>query len=175
MQSEARKPASPGTSLPKSSVASKGSRESAEAAAARALSTLPSLPLDQDSIANAKALEGRERLTGAFLIEVSRIRPDENQPRKDFNTKAQWELTASIEKHGILQPITVQYIETDDIYQIITGQRRFQAVKALELPAIPCWIRTPKAEEVLLHQIIENWQRRDHPSLRACRCLGSPA
>lgn len=109
-------------------------------------------------------MEGRQRLAGAFLIELSRIRPDPNQPRKAFADKDQWELAASIEKLGILQPITVQYLESENVYQIITGERRFQAATSLGLPAIPCWVKTPDSQTTLVHQIVENWQRADlHP------------
>ena len=95
---------------------------------------------------------------------MHRIRPDPKQPRRNLDTQKQWELTASIERHGIIQPITVQFLDAENIYQIITGERRYQAAMSLGLPAIPSWVRTPKYEEVLVHQIIENWQRADlHP------------
>ena len=65
---------------------------------------------------------------------------------------------------GILQPITVLYAPQDSIYRIITGERRYNAAKAAGLKEIPCWVQTPKDEAVLLHQIVENWQRSDmHP------------
>lgn len=71
---------------------------------------------------------------------------------------------ASVKRLGILQPITVRYIEAENVYQIITGERRYQAAKEAGLPEIPCWIQTPKEKDVLLHQIVENWQRLDmHP------------
>ena len=66
-------------------------------------------------------------MTGAFLIEMHRVRPDPNQPRRKLDTQKQWELAASIERHGILQPITVQYLDKENVYQVITGQRRYQA------------------------------------------------
>ncbi|HYT91502.1 MAG TPA: ParB/RepB/Spo0J family partition protein [Gemmataceae bacterium] len=122
-------------------------------------------------MAHAGALANRERLKGAFLIDLSRIRRDPDQPRKAFDTKAQWELAASIEKVGILQPITVRYVESANVYQVITGERRFQAAKSLGIAAIPCWVKTPKAEEILVHQIVENWQRRDLEPLELARAL----
>ena len=65
---------------------------------------------------------------------------------------------------GILQPITVRFIEAQNVYQIITGERRYHAACEAGLPEIPCWVQSPKEEEVLLHQIVENWQRLDmHP------------
>lgn len=145
--------------------------EAAEQAADRTFSTRPSLPLDQDRIANAAALEGRQRLTGAFLIELSRIRPDADQPRRTIPQNAQAELEASIERLGILQPITVRYVENDHVYQVISGERRYQAAKSLGLREIPCWIKTPKGDEILVHQIVENWQRRDLEPLELARAL----
>src|ERR1051325_7945863 len=158
---EALPPALPGNSSMRWNAAPKGSRASADAAAARTFSHSSALPVDQDTIANARALEGRQRLMGAFLIELDRIRPDPNQPRKAFEDRAQWELQASIEKLGILQPVTVQYLEGENICQIITGERRFQASKSLGLTSIPCWVRNPDSQTTLVHQIVENWQRAD--------------
>jgi len=55
-------------------------------------------------------------------------------------------------------------MERDGIYQIIAGERRYQAACEAGLPEIPCWVQNPKENEVLLHQIVENWQRLDmHP------------
>src|SRR5262249_50985017 len=144
MPGVASTPASPAPSSPKSSAASKASAAAAQVAAARAFRARPSLPLDEDTLAHAGALAGRERLTGAFLIECARIRPDPAQPRRNLDTEAQVELTASIVKLGILQPITVRYLEAEDVYQIISGERRFHAAQAAGLDAIPCWVKTPK-------------------------------
>jgi ParB family chromosome partitioning protein len=66
-----------------------------------------------------------------------------------------------VKQHGILQPITVRYLEPESIYQIITGERRYAAARVAGLTEIPCWIQTPKEEDVLIHQIVENWQRLD--------------
>ena len=109
-------------------------------------------------------LEGRRRLGGAFSIELSRIRPDLAQPRKRLNTDSQRELLASVKRLGILQPITVRYLESENIYQIITGERRYHTARAAGRTEVPCWIQTPREEDVLVHQIVENWQRLDmHP------------
>jgi ParB family transcriptional regulator, chromosome partitioning protein len=133
-------------------------------AAWAAFSRRPQLSLDEDRIAHAGALAKRTRLAGAFLIDVTRIRRDPRQPRKTFDTKAQVELTASIERLGILQPITVRYIAEDDVYQVITGERRLQAANAAGVSEIPCWVQTPESKDILVHQIVENWQRSDlHP------------
>jgi len=122
------------------------------------------LPLSSDAGSAVGSLEGRRRLGGAFLIDLDRIEPDPDQPRKRFDTIAQRELNASVARLGILQPITVRFVEERNIYRIITGQRRFEAAKQANLQRLPCWVQTPKDDEVLLHQIVENWQRADmHP------------
>ena len=65
---------------------------------------------------------------------------------------------------GILQPITVRFLEAENVYQVITGERRYHAACEAGLVEIPCWVQSPKEEHVLLHQIVENWQRLDmHP------------
>ena len=121
------------------------------------------MPRPDDSPAPA-SLEGRHRLGGAFAIARERIRPDPNQPRRRFDTDAQNELTDSVRRLGILQPITVRYIEADGIYQVIAGERRYHAACEAKLAEIPCWVQEPKEQDVLLHQIVENWQRLDmHP------------
>lgn len=92
---------------------------------------------------------------------VNRIRPDPNQPRKHIAPDHLAQLVASIKRVGILQPITIRYIEGDDIYQIVSGECRFTAAKAANLETVPAWIKSPKNEEILLHQVIENWHRSD--------------
>lgn len=109
-------------------------------------------------------MQGRQRLAGAYTIQLSRIRPDSTQPRRELDTESQRDLAASIKRLGVLQAIAVRYIEADDIYQVISGERRFQACKEAGLSEIPCWVQSPKDEEILLRQIVENWQRADlHP------------
>lgn len=92
---------------------------------------------------------------------MSRIRPDPTQPRKNVGDEKHRELTASVRRLGVLQPITVRFLQAENIYQIISGERRYQAAKAAALTEIPCWVQTPKNEDILLHQIVENWQRAD--------------
>ena len=133
-------------------------------AAGQTFASPPTLPLSEESLAVPASLAGRRRLGGAFAIARHHIRPDPNQPRRSFDTDAQRELADSVKRLGILQPITVRYIEADAIYQIIAGERRYRAACEGGLEEIPCWVQTPKEDEVLLHQIVENWQRLDmHP------------
>jgi len=69
-----------------------------------------------------------------------------------------------VKRLGIIQPITVRFIEKENIYRIITGERRYHAACEAGFAEVPCWVQEPKEDEVLLHQIVENWQRLDmHP------------
>jgi ParB family chromosome partitioning protein len=137
--------------------------EAALSKAGQTFSSPPALPLPDDSPPPA-SLEGRRRLGGAFAIARDRVRPDPNQPRHRFDTDAQKEINDSVKRLGIIQPITVRFIEADGIYQVITGERRYHAACEAGLSEIPCWVQEPKEKDVLLHQIVENWQRLDmHP------------
>ena len=134
------------------------------AAASRTFSSPATLPLSSESTSDSNFLDGRRRLSGAFFIDINRIEPDASQPRKRFDAGTQQELNASVARLGIIQPITVRYIEGQEKYRIITGQRRFEAAKVAKLKEVPCWVQTPEDSDVLLHQIVENWQRADmHP------------
>lgn len=106
-------------------------------------------------------MAGRRRLSGAFLIDINRIEPDPDQPRRRIDPSHLEELTKSVKRLGVLQPITVRYIEEKDSYRIIAGECRYTASKQAGMKELPCWVKNPKADEVLLEQIVENWQRQD--------------
>lgn len=93
-------------------------------------------------------------------IDVNKIIPNKNQPRKIFDDKALEELSRSIKNYGIIQPITVRKIY-DDIYEIVAGERRFKAVKLLNMETIPAVIIEVKEEESAAMALIENLQRED--------------
>ena len=117
------------------------------------------MPFEVGRLPAGTAEEGRRRLKGAFLIAIDRIVPDPDQPRKKIDPTYLNELTASVKRLGILQPITVRYIESKNHYRVIAGECRYTAAKKAGLQEIPCWVKTPDAEHVLLEQIVENWQR----------------
>jgi len=122
------------------------------------------LPLDDTGSAGLAPLEGRRRLGGAFLIDIDRIEPDPQQPRKVRDATSQAELDASVKRLGILQPITVRFEDDRNIYRIISGERRYQAAKSADIPEVPCWLQSPSDDKVLVHQIVENWLRAEiHP------------
>lgn len=93
-------------------------------------------------------------------IDVNKIIPNKNQPRKIFDDKALEELSESIKNYGIIQPITVRKIY-DDIYEIVAGERRYKAVKLLKMDTIPAVVIEVKEEESAAMSLIENLQRED--------------
>ena len=93
-------------------------------------------------------------------IEISKIHPNPNQPRTDFDDDALEELAASIRANGIISPITLRKI-SDDNYQIIAGERRYRASKLVGLDKIPAYIRDVDDGQVMEMALIENIQRED--------------
>lgn len=111
-----------------------------------------------------------------FLIEVDKISPNSQQPRRDFDETALRELAASIREFGILQPIIVSKIEketevgTEVQYQLIAGERRWRASKMVGLERIPAIIKAVSLERERLElAVIENVQRADLSPIDAAR------
>ena len=93
-------------------------------------------------------------------INIDNITPNPFQPRIDFEKESLLELTESIKEHGVIQPITVRKIGRDN-FQIISGERRYQACKIAKISEIPCYIRIANDEEMLEMAIVENIQRKN--------------
>lgn len=87
------------------------------------------------------------------------IRPNPNQPRKQFEKEKLEELRQSIERYGVLQPIVVR--RAAGYYEIIAGERRFQAAKLAGREEIPALVVTADSDRVMELALIENIQRAD--------------
>jgi ParB family chromosome partitioning protein len=87
------------------------------------------------------------------------IVPDPAQPRREFSQQEMEELTASIRARGIKQPLTVRWDTERSKYMIIDGGRRYLAASRLQLEELPCWIQQGEKKDVLIDQIVHNWQR----------------
>jgi ParB family chromosome partitioning protein len=92
-------------------------------------------------------------------VETSKIVPNREQPRQDFNPEKMESLMDSIAKNGMLQPIIVR--STESGYEIIAGERRWKAAMQLGLEKIPVIIKEVSDEKLLELAIIENIQRED--------------
>lgn len=92
-------------------------------------------------------------------IDIDKIYPNPNQPRKNFDKESIEELSNSIKIHGIIQPIIV--VEDPKGYMIIAGERRWMAAKDIDLKEIPCIVKHYTGKQLLEVSLIENLQRRD--------------
>ncbi|MFA7676671.1 MAG: ParB/RepB/Spo0J family partition protein [Candidatus Omnitrophota bacterium] len=88
------------------------------------------------------------------------ISPAKNQPRQSIDTKELEELAASIKEKGFLQPIIVRKINAQQ-YEVVAGERRYQAAKSLGLKEIPTIIKDVNEKDAFILAIIENLQRKD--------------
>ncbi|MFD2036572.1 ParB/RepB/Spo0J family partition protein [Belliella marina] len=93
-------------------------------------------------------------------IPLTEIQVNPFQPRTHFDKDALQELSESIIVQGIIQPITVRKL-ADNEYQLISGERRFQASKLAGLERIPAYIRTANDQQMLEMALIENIQREN--------------
>jgi len=104
---------------------------------------------------------GVEELVDAKTIDLDRIDPDPEQPRRTFDPDRLEELTSSIRQQGVLQPIVVRYDEASDRYIIVQGERRWRAARAAGLSSVPALVRDVPEELRLIHQLTENVVRDD--------------
>ena len=98
--------------------------------------------------------------SGMTEIPMDEIEVNPFQPRSHFDQDALMELAESIRIHGIIQPITVRKLAHNQ-YQLISGERRFQASKLADLNTIPAYIRAANDQQMLEMALIENIQREN--------------
>lgn len=103
---------------------------------------------------NEKKIEG-----ATTMINISKVQPNKEQPRKNFNEDALEELAESIKLHGIISPIIVQDRKT--YYEIIAGERRWRAAMKAGLKEVPVIIKNYTEQEIVEISLIENIQRED--------------
>lgn len=92
-------------------------------------------------------------------IAIREIEPNPDQPRREFDPVALSELENSIRQNGVITPITVR--KTKSGYQIVAGERRWRAARAVGLEEIPAYILEIDDEEAYKLALIENLQRQD--------------
>lgn len=93
------------------------------------------------------------------IVKITKIEPNREQPRKNFDEDSLQELADSIKQFGLLQPILVQDRKT--YYEIIAGERRWRAAKLAGLKEVPVIIRDYSEQEIVEISLIENIQRED--------------
>lgn len=97
---------------------------------------------------------------GKISVPLNKIKNDNNQPRKAFDSDKIAELTESIRTHGIIQPLILRKCD-DDCYIIVAGERRWRAAKMAGLNEVPAIIMDLSEKDVLEISLIENIQRQD--------------
>jgi ParB family chromosome partitioning protein len=110
----------------------------------------------------AALLQVPEMVAGAkdyFLCPIEQIRPNKNQPRKNFAPEKLEELAASIREQGIIQPLVVT--QKDGFFEIIAGERRWRASQKAGLHEVPVVIREASDAVIMELALIENIQRQD--------------
>ena len=93
------------------------------------------------------------------FIDINKIEPNKEQPRKSFNEDSLIELSESIKQHGIVQPLVVT--KKDDYFEIIAGERRWRAAKKAGLKEVPVVVKDYSPQEIMEIALIENIQRED--------------
>lgn len=92
-------------------------------------------------------------------IKINLIEPNKSQPRKQFDEEALQELSDSIKKYGVLEPLIVT--KKGDYYEIIAGERRWRAARMAGIKEVPVVIRDYTDKEIMEISLIENIQRED--------------
>lgn len=93
------------------------------------------------------------------FVDINKVEPNREQPRKNFDQDALLELSESIKQFGLIQPILVQ--DRDTFYEIVAGERRWRASKLAGLKEVPVIIRKFTEQEIVEISLIENIQRED--------------
>ncbi len=96
---------------------------------------------------------------GELEVDIDLVQPNPDQPRTSFKKEDLEELANSIKKNGLLQPILVRSV--GDSYQIIAGERRWQACKSIGLKKVPIRIKDVDDDETIVLAMVENIQRSD--------------
>ena len=96
---------------------------------------------------------------GIVTLNINDLEPNKEQPRKEFDPEQLNLLAGSINKHGVIQPLTVR--EKNGTYQIVAGERRWRAAKIAGLSEVPVRIMELTDSETAQIALIENLQRED--------------
>lgn len=112
----------------------------------------PTKPATEAEKKDEKVIEG-------ILMDIKKVEPNREQPRKNFDEDALLELSESIKQFGVLQPLLVQ--EKKGYYEIIAGERRWRAAKLAGLKEVPVIIKDLTEQEVVEIALIENIQREN--------------
>jgi ParB family chromosome partitioning protein len=126
----------------------------------RGLSSLISVPDPSPSSLGAASEPILESRPGPLSVDVSRIRPNPYQPRREMAPDTLKSLAESIRKSGVIQPIVVRQ-KDNEVYELIAGERRWRASQMAGLREVPCVLRDVAEDEMLEIALVENIFRED--------------
>ena len=106
-----------------------------------------------------KTTENNEKAVDGILMDIKKVEPNRDQPRKNFDEDALIELSESIKQFGVLQPLLVQ--DKKDYYEIIAGERRLRSANRAGLKEVPVIIKNLTDQEIVEISLIENIQREN--------------
>lgn len=111
------------------------------------------------ALISAAETDNDEISTGVMELKLNEIEPNTDQPRKNFDDEKLEQLSESIKKHGVVQPIIVK--REGDTYRIVAGERRWRAARIAGLSKVPVVIKDLSNKQVMEIALIENIQRED--------------
>jgi ParB family chromosome partitioning protein len=106
-----------------------------------------------------------------FVCALEKITPCRTQPRQNFDPAALDELTASIQMHGVLEPLVVRRLAADQ-FEIVAGERRWRAAQRAGLREVPVHVREVSEQNAFELALIENVQREDLNPIEFAEALG---
>ncbi len=144
---------------------------SAKKGLGRGLESLFGFYEEDKSSENITSTPEKKVSTGSVSeLDINKLYPNPNQPRKHFDDEALQELANSIKIHGVIQPIIVNK-QDGDKYLIIAGERRWRASRIAGLSSVPVVVKTYTEKQVKEVSLIENLQREDLNPIEAARAI----
>lgn len=114
---------------------------------------------------NESAAEPEIKLKTSDMLDINKLKPNREQPRKYFDENSLMELSESIKEHGIIQPILITREKQGQDYVIVAGERRWRAAKRAGLKEVPVVEMSLSDKETMEISLIENIQRQDLNSI----------
>lgn len=117
------------------------------------------IPVPEEKNKQEKSNNAGEDPEQGTMIKITKLEPNKDQPRKNFDEDALQELAESIKQYGLIQPIIAQ--DRGDHYEIIAGERRWRAARLAGLKEVPVIIKHYSEQEIVEISLIENIQREN--------------
>ncbi len=121
---------------------------------------LDSLIVNKNGVTAEPSSTGNENPAAGWVnLNINEVEPNKNQPRKTFDDDKLLELSDSIKRHGVIEPLVV--VKRDGYYELIAGERRWRASKMAGLKEVPVRVMDLTEEQIVQIRLIENLQRED--------------